>query len=83
MAEENVGKDLLHRLPDGMNCGTFVVLYTYHITMNGWVTKSAEDANYLMFLGSLCFLAFFKETKIKSQHCQLSTEEIVSDTCFS
>ena len=50
--------------------------------MNGYVPKSVEDENYLGFLGSTCFLAFLKQTKITSQNYQLLVEETVSDTCF-
>ena len=58
--KKNIDKYLLPRQSDGWNCGTFVALYTYHITMNGYVPKSAEDANYLIFFKQFMFSCFFE-----------------------
>ena len=63
--KKNIDKDLLPRQSDGWNCGTFVALYAYHITMNGYVPKSVEDENYLMFFRQYMFSCFFETNENK------------------
>ena len=58
--KKNIDKNLLPKQSDGWNCGTFVVLYAYHITMNGYVAKSLEDENYLMLFRKFMFSCFFE-----------------------
>ena len=61
--KKNIDKYLLSRHSDGWNCGKFVSFYTYHIIMNGYVTKYSEDATYLVFLRQFILSCLFEANK--------------------
>ena len=59
-------KDIVNQMypkqNNGWNCGTLVAVYTYHITVNGYLPKATQSAEYLYLFRKFMF-ACFEETK--------------------
>ena len=47
---------------DGWNCGTFVAIYAYHMTINGYLPKATESEEYLTLFRKF-MVSCFLETK--------------------
>ena len=56
---------------DGWNCGTFVAIYAYHMTINGYLPKATESEEYLTLFRKF-MVSCFLETK-QNKEAMLTT----------
>ena len=45
--KKDIASNLFPKQEDGWNCGTFVAMYAYHMTVNGYLPKATENTEYL------------------------------------
>ena len=64
--KKDIASNLFPKQEDGWNCGTFVALYAYHMTVNGYLPKATENTEYLEFF-RLFMVSCFYETKHKNE----------------
>ena len=62
MAEKSIQAALYPKQVDGWNCGTFVAIYAYHMTINGYLPKATESEEYLRLFRKF-MVSCFLETK--------------------
>ena len=58
-----IDTDFLPEQEDIRNCGTFLPLYAYQMTINVYMPKSTEDKHYLHFFRKFMCSCYFERNK--------------------
>ena len=56
--KKSIDKHMYPRQVDGWNCGTFVAMFAYHMTLNGYLPKATECNEYLTLFRKFMFSCF-------------------------
>ena len=58
--EKSIDKHMYPRQVDDWNCGTFVAMFAYHMTLNGYLPRATESNENLTLFRTFMFSCFYQ-----------------------